>query len=167
MTTIYKLSLASVQKMAGVHPHLIKAVIYAIGVSDIDFRVLEGLRQPSRQAKLVKTGASKTMNSRHLPGQDGFGHAVDLGALIDFDGDGDLDLRWDWPLYYRVAAAMRKASIELKVPIRWGGVWDRQLAELGESANDLAKAVQAYCARHAGDDFIDGPHFELPAALYG
>lgn len=165
----FKLSYASLQAMGGVHKDLKLVVIHALDFSEVDYKVLEGLREPSRQAKLVKAGASQTMNSRHLPGRDGFGHAVDLGALIDGDGDGKKEIRWDWPLYYKIAAAMRRASVELNIPIRWGGVWDRRLADLGETADELEDAVADYVARKRAlkqKAFIDGPHFELPAELY-
>ncbi len=160
MSSGYRLSYASMERLSGVHTHLSQVVIHALDYSAVDFKVLEGVRSPARQAQLVKTGASQTLNSRHIPGQDGLGHAVDLGALLDGE------VRWDWPLYYRVAAAMRRASLELGIPIRWGGVWDRRLADLGSTALQLANDVAAYCSRHAGKDFIDGPHFELPAELY-
>lgn len=159
----FRLSFASMQKLDGVHKDLKLVVINALDFSPIDFKVLEGLRLPSRQAQLVKAGASQTMNSRHLPNQKGIGHAVDLGALLDGE------IRWDWALYYKVAAAVRQASVELKVPVRWGGVWDRQLAELGETADDMEDAVADYVARKRAlkqKAFIDGPHFELPVAFY-
>jgi peptidoglycan L-alanyl-D-glutamate endopeptidase CwlK len=148
----YRLSYASMQKLEGVHPDLVKVVCLALDYSEVDFKVLEGVRSPTRQAQLVKAGASQTLNSRHITG-----HAVDLGALIDGE------IRWDWPLYYKIGQAMRRTSQELGVPVRWGGVWDRRLADLGDN---LAKEVQSYCSRHTGKDFIDGPHFELPAELY-
>lgn len=156
----------SEQNLSGVHPDLARVVRRAIEVSTVDFQVFEGLRTRARQAKLVAAGASQTMDSRHLPGEDGLGHAVDLVPMIDFDGDGDLDLRWDWSLCYRVAEAVRRASIELGVPIRWGGTWDRQLSELHGDAED---EVAEYVARRkaAGKKaFLDGPHFELPESQY-
>ena len=76
-------------------------------MTPVDFQVYEGLRTRARQAKLVASGASQTMDSRHLPGADGLGHAVDLVPLIDFDGDGNAELRWDWNLCYKVADAVR------------------------------------------------------------
>ena len=63
--------------LEGVHPDLVKVVHRAAALSDIDFTVLEGLRTVARQKQLVKAGASKTMNSRHITG-----HAVDLAVLV-------------------------------------------------------------------------------------
>ena len=85
----------------------------------------EGLRTRERQEQLVKAGASKTTRSRHLTG-----HAVDLAAMIDGE------IRWDWPLYDKLAKAMKTAAAEeLNVKIEWGGDWKT---------------------------FKDGPHFQLP-----
>ena len=64
-------------RLEGVHPDLVRVVERAIELTEVDFTVLEGLRNVSRQKELVAAGASQTMNSRHLTG-----HAVDLGALV-------------------------------------------------------------------------------------
>jgi peptidoglycan L-alanyl-D-glutamate endopeptidase CwlK len=157
----FQLGQMSLNNLAGVHPDLVRVVERAIAITAVDFRVFEGLRSRERQAKLVAQGASQTMDSRHLTG-----HAVDLVPMIDFNGDGRLELRWDWSLCYQVGAAMRLASRELNVPIRWGGVWDRVLADLGM---DLEDEVMDYAARRKSQGkkaFLDGPHFELPASMY-
>lgn len=125
----YKLSARSESRMAGVHKDLVKVVRRAIEITDVDFTVGEGLRTQARQRQLVAQGASKTMNSRHLTG-----HAVDLIAL---DDDGKVS--WDWPLYHRIAAAMKQAAAEVGVPIEWGGDWKT---------------------------FPDGPHYQLPWKNY-
>jgi peptidoglycan L-alanyl-D-glutamate endopeptidase CwlK len=57
------------------------------------------------------------------------GHAVDLAALVGGE------IRWDWPLYDRLAVAMKGAAKECGVRIEWGGDWT---------------------------SFKDGPHFQLP-----
>lgn len=159
----FQLGKASRERLVGVHPLLVKVVTHAIQLTPVDFQVYEGLRSPQRQEKLVAIGASKTLNSKHiLQEETGYGHAVDLVPMIDFDGDGRSELRWDWPLCYQVATAMRQASIDLGVGgIRWGGVWDRMLVKLGPNTE---KAVANYVHRRkkAGvRAFIDGPHFEL------
>lgn len=114
----------SLSRLKGVHPDLVLVVKRAIQLTDVDFAVLEGLRTRTRQLELVRAGASKTMNSRHLTG-----HAVDLGAYVQGK------VRWDWPLYYKIAGAMKRAARELEVPLEWGGDWK---------------------------SFKDGPHFQLP-----
>lgn len=114
MTPKYKLSARSLNAMSGVHPDLQRVVKRAIEITDVDFVVLEGLRSNQRQAELVKAGASRTMDSRHITG-----HAVDLGAWVD------KRVAWDWPLYHSIAVAMLYAAKELKIPIVWGGDWKR------------------------------------------
>ena len=125
---MYKLGSRSKQRLEGVHPDLVRVVERAIEMSTVDFTVLEGVRTPERQRTLVESGASQTMNSRHITG-----HAVDLGAWVD----GQVD--WSWPLYYKIAAAMKTAAKELGIPIIWGGDWR---------------------------NFKDGPHFELDRKVY-
>ena len=108
----FRLSQKSLDRLNGVHPDLIKVVKLAITTTKVDFTVLEGLRTRERQAQLVKAGASRTMNSRHITG-----HAVDLGAWVDGE------VRWDWPLYHQIASAMKNAAKELNIPLVWGGEW--------------------------------------------
>lgn len=139
-------------RLQGVHPDLAAVANRAIQISEIDFAVAEGLRTTERQAELVKAGASKMMNSRHITG-----HAIDLAAFVGGE------LRWDWPLYYKIAAAMKIAAAELGVPIEWGAVWDRRMSDLG---TNLQNEVMMYAARHKGDDLLDGPHFQLPRKEY-
>ena len=125
---MYTLSTRSLDRLNGVHPDLVSVVKLAIHLSEIDFVVLEGVRTKERQAQLLKAGASFTLKSRHLTG-----HAVDLGALVN------KEVRWDWPLYHRIAKAVKQAAIDLDVPIVWGGDWRT---------------------------FKDGPHFELKRNKY-
>ena len=109
---MFTLGHRSKQRLKGVHPDLVRVVENAIEISTVDFTVLEGLRDPLRQKKLVAAGASKTLNSRHLTG-----HAVDLGAWVDNQVD------WSWPLYAQINAAMQQAAKIQNVLIIWGGGW--------------------------------------------
>ena len=124
----FALGTQSRTRLKGVHPDLVRVVEQAIELTPVDFTVLEGLRTPERQAKLAAAGASQTLRSRHLTG-----HAVDLGAWVDGQ------VRWDWPLYHKIAAAMKEAAKQLNVKITWGGDWK---------------------------GFPDGPHFELDWKKY-
>mgnify|MGYP000679935446 CR=1 FL=1 len=74
----YTLSRLSRSRLVGVHPDLVRCVERAIQITEIDFMVVEGVRDLRRQRELVAKGASTTMNSRHLTG-----HAVDLCAYVD------------------------------------------------------------------------------------
>lgn len=124
----FRLSTRSRDRMKGVHPDLVRIVERAIQLTPVDFMVTEGLRTAKRQAELVRAGASRTNNSRHLTG-----HAVDIAALVDGQ------VRWDWPLYPRIATAFKQAALELNTSITWGGDWPK---------------------------LRDGPHFELERKAY-
>lgn len=124
----FKLSARSRKRLEGVHPDLMRVVERAIQITPVDFMVTEGLRSVTRQAELKRAGASQTMNSRHLSGK-----AVDVAAMIG------RDVRWDWPLYPKIADAFKQAALELGVPIVWGGDWT---------------------------SLKDGPHFELDRKAY-
>ena len=94
--------------------------------------------------------------------------------LVDHDGDGDTEVRYDWALFFPIAEAFASAGRNLNVPLRWGGVWDRRLTDL----HDCAAAHTAYVARERRRQiargirpervrvFVDGPHFELPREIY-
>lgn len=147
-------------KLNGVHPDVIKVVELAATKTTMPFIVVEGLRTLARQQRLVKSGASQTLNSKHLPQAGGYGHAVDLAPYFDFDGDGDHELSWHLEHFYPIAEAMRSAAKELGVRIRWGGCW----TVLNGTTDATASLVTAYSAarRKAGKRaFIDCPHFEL------
>jgi peptidoglycan LD-endopeptidase CwlK len=124
----YVLGTRSLKRLEGVHPDLVRVVQRAIKLTPIDFTVLEGRRTPERQRELFAQGATKTLNSRHLTG-----HAVDLAPFVGGE------VRWDWPLYHKLAAVVKDAARQENVPIQWGGDWRT---------------------------FKDGPHWELPWAQY-
>jgi peptidoglycan L-alanyl-D-glutamate endopeptidase CwlK len=124
----YSFGAKSLSKMTGLHPDLKKVLHRAIQLTEVDFSIIEGLRTLERQKQLVASGASKTLNSRHLDG-----HAVDIAPYVNGE------IRWDWPLYNKLAKAMKAAAKEVGVPIEWGGDWLR---------------------------FKDGPHWQLPWKQY-
>ena len=124
----FGLSKRSLARLEGVDPRLVALVREAIALSPVDFMVTEGLRTPERQAALIRAGASRTKRSRHLTG-----HAVDVAAMVDGQ------VRWDWPLYPRIAAAFKAAAVRQGTPIVWGGDWP---------------------------SLRDGPHFELDRKVF-
>lgn len=124
----FRLSQRSRAALQGVHPDLVAVVEAAIELTPVDFMVTEGLRTAARQAELVRAGASRTLNSRHLTG-----HAIDVAAWVDGQ------VRWDWPLYPRIAEAFKAAAKGRGISLIWGGDWPR---------------------------LRDGPHFELDRGAY-
>lgn len=119
-----KLSLGSLAKLKGIHPDLVRVIKKAAEITKVEFAVIEGLRTLERQKQLVAAGASKTLKSRHLTG-----HAADVVPLVDGR------IRWDWPLYHKLAPFIKAAARAENVPIEWGGDWK---------------------------SFPDGPHWQLP-----
>lgn len=131
-----ELSASSKSKLKGVHPDLVRVVSRCAKDwtdKQFTFGLTCGVRTLEEQKVLVKKGASKTLKSRHIPAPNGYSHAVDVVAFIDGK------VRWDWPLYDKIAKAMKAAAKSEKVPIEWGGDWV---------------------------SFKDGPHFQLPWASY-
>lgn len=153
----YVLGKRSNDNLIGVHPDLEAVVRRAIQLTKQDFLVLEGVRTQRRQYELFAKGRSVaqlraagvpssvlarpgerkvtwTLNSRHKPGADGFGRAVDLVPWpIDWN-----DLR----KFDKVVDAMEQAAKELSIKIRCGCDWD------GDGNR-----------RERGE--TDSPHFEM------
>jgi peptidoglycan L-alanyl-D-glutamate endopeptidase CwlK len=125
------LNTTSHQRLRGVHPDLVRVVRRCAADwadPETGFIVTQGLRTLEEQKLLKAKGASRTLRSRHLTG-----HAVDLAVSVRGQ------TRWDWPLYAKLAKAMKDAARKEKVPLEWGGDWKT---------------------------FKDGPHFQLPWAKY-
>lgn len=147
----FKLSKRSLDNLTGVDERLVAVVEYAIQVTKVDFGVIEGLRTSQRQRELVASGASQTMNSKHITG-----HAVDLMAYIGKRAS------WELNLYDDIADAMKLAAQEIDVPIRWGGawnvpdirVWDGTMQDAMDHYVDIRRSQKRRV-------FIDGPHFEI------
>ncbi len=106
------LSPRSISRLTDVHPDLVRVVKRAAAMSALDFTVLEGLRTAARQKTLLASGATKTLNSRHLTG-----HAVDLAPMLEGE------VSWAWPLYHTLAGVVKAAAAHEKVPVQWGGDW--------------------------------------------
>lgn len=119
-------------KLKGVHNALVSIVRATVLTSPVPFTVIEGLRTKERQAQLVKAGASKTQNSRHLTG-----HAVDLWPLDLATGKpvpsdaafpkGSNEARAAsarlWSDLRKIASTMKDAAKEQGVMVEWGGDW--------------------------------------------
>lgn len=61
------------------------------------------------------------------------------GHAIDIAALVDGEVRWDWPLYTRLSTVFKRAAMLEGVALTWGGDWPT---------------------------FRDGPHYELPRAVY-
>lgn len=128
------LNTTSEARLKKVHPDLAKVIRRTAKlVKDIGFIVTCGARTLEEQKVLLKKGATTTLNSRHIPGKDGYAKAVDLAVTIDGK------VKWDWPLYSKLAIIVKEAARLEGVSITWGGDWK---------------------------SFKDGPHFELNKIKY-
>lgn len=111
-TSNYTFGLRSQGNLVGVHQDLVAVAYWALARSPVDFMITNGVRSPAQQAELVRTGASKTLRSRHITG-----HALDVAALVEGK------VTWDWAAYVLISVAFKAAALELNIPIEWGGDW--------------------------------------------
>ena len=148
---MFKLSQRSFQRLAGVDAALQETVKLAIQKTKIDFGVICGMRTKEEQEALVAKGASKTMKSKHLEGK-----AVDLMAYIDGRAS------WELKLYDDIADAMKEASKETEVDLRWGACWTTNSLRESDLSCDALMMQYIDIRRSQGRrPFIDAPHFEL------
>ena len=133
----YKLSKRSKTNTLECHPDLQYIIHQALKVSFdkglYDFGIIDGGRTLEEQKENVRTGASKTMKSRHLlaystnPGIHGntpdfdttqWSHAFDF--MVYTNGKG----RWEFPLYQTMwDEVWQPIGKEAGIKIQWGGNW--------------------------------------------
>ena len=162
---VYKFGRRSKSQLEGVHPKLVDVAQLALDqFTIVDFSIIDGVRTQREQRDLFHQGMTHTLESRHLKQKDGYGHAIDIAPY--YQGK----IRWDWPLFFKVATAMFISAKTLKVPIRWGGAWTEYTEEYDHSLMDNVQHYSAefmqlkYIQNRKQDGknpFLDGPHFEL------
>ena len=146
----FKLSNASLGKLQGVHPDLVAVIKRAIELTPYDFGVTEGVRSVERQKALYDSGASTTMNSKHIPRpfsvlvhggvkadkleEKLYATAVDLKVYLAGG-----QITWDHKYFRKVIQAVFTAAIELGVQVEAGALWR---------------------------DFLDSPHIQLNDRYY-
>jgi peptidoglycan L-alanyl-D-glutamate endopeptidase CwlK len=148
---MFKLSKRSHDRLFGVDPRLVTVVNTAIGITKVDFGVVEGLRTEATQRQYVDAGKSQTMNSKHLTGE-----AVDLVAYVNGA------VSWELNLYDEIADAMRMAALGHNLPLRWGAAWN--IPDIRRWDGSMAAAMTHYIderRRMNRRPFIDAPHFEI------
>jgi len=159
---MFKLGSRSRAELVGVHPRLVAVVERAIKLTPQDFAVHDGLRTAEEQHRLYRRQASQRdgyrRKSEHQLQDTGFGHAVDNVPWINGR------VRWEWPAIYPIAVAMRQAAIEEGLDLIWGGIWDRKICDLPDTAAGMEAEVRAYADRRRAIKkaaFLDGPHYEI------
>ncbi len=149
----FKLSQRSLDRIKGIDPELDALVRAAIHNTPYDFGIphLGGLRTIEEQRKLVDSGASKTMKSKHLEG-NAFDFMVFLGPRVC----------WELKFYDDVADAIVKTAKELNIKqLKWGGAshidnileWDGTMLEAYNAYVDLRRS-------QGRTPFVDMPHFQ-------
>ena len=152
----FKLSTRSKNKLKGVHPDMVAVVERAIELTKVDFGVTYGVRTKAEQEKLVASGRSQTMKSKHIIQDSGYSHAVDVVA---YDG---ADVVWEINVYDDICDAFKQAAIEKGVAVKWGAAGSE--GDIRSYEGTAEDAMNAYIDLRRGQGrrpFIDGPHFEL------
>lgn len=130
----FKFSKRSLAEIETLEPDLQIVLSKVMNWQIIDFTVIQGVRTIEEQKELVRTGKSRTMNSKHLPNRFGMSEAVDIAPW---------PIDWNDPeRFFFLGGLVFAAAEEMGVKLRWGGDWD--------SDKDFRDQT-----------FIDLPHFEL------
>ena len=115
----------SVHRLREGHPALQQIFVRAIELTPVDFSIIQCGRTDAQQLEYFESGASKTLNSRHLwrwcrwkGKRYKRSHAVDIAPYIGGT------IVWEpIELFTQIAAAVQAAADELGYKITWGGSW--------------------------------------------
>lgn len=122
-----KYSLASQLKLATCHPELQR--LFREVIKHVDCTIICGVRSEGLQEEYLRTGRSKTLNSKHLMKPDGYSHAVDVAVCkIDWE---DSERNYAFAFYVQGIADM------LGIRIRKGADWDGDFILNDQTFNDL------------------------------
>lgn len=126
----------SLDRLAKCSPNIIKFTLALH--KKIPVRVNEGLRAVERQKHLVSIGASRTMNSRHLPNKQGLSEAVDLYPLVN----GKVPANFKSKEYEALCYKMVKLAYEVleenpDLKIRFGADWNMNRRYDDQKFNDI------------------------------
>jgi peptidoglycan L-alanyl-D-glutamate endopeptidase CwlK len=112
------LNAASERKLKGVKPDLVDVARRASEIGP-PFQIVQGNRTVAEQAAIYAQGRSRpgkivtwTKHSKHIGG-----NAVDFAALVNGK------ISWNDKLYPPIANAFKRAALELRTGIEWGGDW--------------------------------------------
>lgn len=123
----FRFSERSIARFDGVHPKLVQVAVEALEMSPYDFGISQGVRTKEQQEALYAQGRTKpgpivtwTLNSKHLPQSDGYGHAIDIAIYIKGK------LTWNEHYYDAVSDYFKAAAKRIGVKLIWGGDWKRK-----------------------------------------
>jgi peptidoglycan L-alanyl-D-glutamate endopeptidase CwlK len=131
-----RFSQRSLDNLKGVDNRLVQVMQKAIEC--VDFTVLGGLRSVEQQRQNVANGLSKTMNSRHLPDEQGVGHAVDAAPYPErWDDTRSAKLTQYEADMVHFAGMVRGIAFMMGIPLRYGGDWNSDEKDVGTGFRDL------------------------------
>ncbi len=146
---MFKFGKKSEENLKGVHPELVR--LHRKVLEKYDHSIDDGIRDIEEQKKYIAKGVSQTLNSKHLPQEDGLSHATDSRPYPHPDWDKiekclsyirQVDPNLDILRFYHYQGYVKGVADTLDIPIRQGIDWDRDNA-LGDQK------------------FFDLPHNEL------
>ncbi len=110
-------------------------------VLHFDCSVLEGVRLPERQQELYDTGATRTLDSRHLPDDSGLSSAVDVAPypVVWPNREAMTDGEWmkAYARFYLFAGFVLAVAASMGIRLRWGGDWDGDKTLSDQTFDDL------------------------------
>ena len=133
---MYKFGKSSEDRLASVHPDLVRVCRRMLGYGILDATVVQGRRSKEDQDRAFKEGKSKLKYPQSKHNSDP-SDAIDIAPFINGK------ISWNTQHCLVLAGLMLAAASELGVKVRWGGNWDRD----GEPVTDQT--------------FNDLVHFEL------
>lgn len=128
----FKYGQKSLDKLNTCHPDLQR--LFNEAIKHVDIAIIDGVRTKEQQEEYVKTGKSKTMDSKHIKQPDGYSHAVDA---MPFPIDWNNTSR-----NYLFAGFIKGLAVSMGINIRMGADWDGDFETKDQTFNDT-------------------PHFEL------
>lgn len=115
--------------------HTLLQGLFDTVVLTYDCAIIEGRRSKARQNALYSAGSSKLVwpESKHnVLNPINLSMAVDVAPCIKGKG-----ISWNTKQCYHFGGYVLAVSHQLKIPIRWGGDWDRDYDILDQEFNDL------------------------------
>jgi peptidoglycan L-alanyl-D-glutamate endopeptidase CwlK len=128
----FKYGQKSLDKLNTCHPDIQR--LFNEAIKYVDIAIIDGVRTKEQQEEYVKTGKSKTMDSKHIKQPDGYSHAVDA---MPFPIDWNNTSR-----NYLFAGFIKGLAVSMGINIRMGADWDGDFDTKDQTFNDI-------------------PHFEL------
>jgi len=122
-----KFGKTSTAKLNTCHPDIIKVMNEVI--KHVDCSILEGVRTRATQSEYVRTGKSKTMNSKHLKQKDKLSHAVDVIAY---------PIQWNnTNRNYLFAGFVKGIAAGMGINLRIGADWDGDFDTTDQNFHDI------------------------------